>query len=436
MHGQPHPTIISIDPLKPAKGQKGLVNRWHPLTPAFATVKQGEVFKLETIEWTGGQIRNSDDADDIRDVDLTQIHYLTGPVAVEGAEPGDALKVELLNIEYFPQQPWGYTGVFERKDGGLFAEQFETRAAKAIWDFEGIYASSRHIPGVRFAGVTHPGIIGTAPSQELLDTWNKREQSVIDAHPDACPAVALPPEPKNAYVGAKTDLPKELMDKIAREGARTVPGREHGGNCDIKNLSKGSTCWLPVYVPGGNLSIGDLHFSQGDGELSFCGAIEMSGIVTMKCTVLKGGIEKLALTQPIFLPSPIDPLYSQQLTFEGIGVDLHGDGSQKNMCATTAFKQAALNTMAYLLKLGYTIEQAHLLLSAAPVESHLAAIVDVPNACVTMSLPTQIFDRNILPDGMGPDGFEKRDYGQAAIRSDGLRGIDIFAEKEKKKAQK
>ncbi|GAA5873359.1 hypothetical protein JCM1840_000035 [Sporobolomyces johnsonii] len=436
MHGQPHPTIISIDPLKPAKGQKGLMNRWHPSIPAFATVKQGEVFKLETIEWTGGQIRNSDDADDIRDVDLTQIHYLTGPVAVEGAEPGDALKVELLNIEYFPQQPWGYTGVFERKDGGLFAEQFETRAAKAIWDFEGIYASSRHIPGVRFAGVTHPGIIGTAPSQELLDTWNKREQSVIDAHPDACPAVALPPEPKNAYVGAKTDLPKEVMDKIAREGARTVPGREHGGNCDIKNLSKGSTCWLPVYVPGGNLSIGDLHFSQGDGELSFCGAIEMSGIVTMKCTVLKGGIEKLALTQPIFLPSPIDPLYSQQLTFEGIGVDLHGDGSQKNMCATTAFKQAALNTMAYLLKLGYTIEQAHLLLSAAPVESHLAAIVDVPNACVTMSLPTQIFDRNILPDGMGPDGFEKRDYGQAAIRSDGLRGIDIFAEKEKKKAQK
>ncbi|GAA5949930.1 hypothetical protein JCM21900_005527 [Sporobolomyces salmonicolor] len=436
MHGQPHPTIISIDPLKSAKGQKGLMNRWHPDIPAFATVKQGEVFKLETIEWTGGQIRNSDDADDIRDVDLTQIHYLTGPVAVEGAEPGDAIKVELLNIEYFPQQPWGYTGVFERKDGGLFAEQFETRAAKAIWDFEGIYASSRHIPGVRFAGVTHPGIIGTAPSQELLDTWNKREQSVIDAHPDACPAVALPPEPKNAYVGAKTDLPKEVMDKIAREGARTVPGREHGGNCDIKNLSKGSTCWLPVYVPGGNLSIGDLHFSQGDGELSFCGAIEMSGIVTMKCTVLKGGIEKLALTQPIFLPSPIDPLYSQQLTFEGIGVDLHGDGSQKNMCATTAFKQAALNTMAYLLKLGYTIEQAHLLLSAAPVESHLAAIVDVPNACVTMSLPTQIFDRNILPDGMGPDGFEKRDYGQAAIRSDGLRGIDIFAEKEKKKAQK
>ncbi|GAA5852531.1 hypothetical protein JCM8547_002532 [Rhodosporidiobolus lusitaniae] len=427
VYGQQHRTVVSIDPLKPAEGQKGLMNRWHPDIPAFATVKQGEVFRMESQEWTGGQIENTDDADDIANVDLTKIHYLSGPIAVEGAEPGDALLVEILNVEYFPQMPWGYTGVFEEKDGGLFANQFKSKAAKAIWDFEGRYATSRHIPGVRFAGITHPGIIGTAPSQELLDTWNKREQQLIDDHPGASPAVALPPEPKNAYVGQ--DLPKEVMDKIAREGARTIPGREHGGNCDIKNLSIGSKTWLPVYVPGANLSIGDLHFSQGDGELSFCGAIEMSGIVTLKCSVVKNGIQNMALKQPIFLPSPIDPMYSQHLTFEGIGVDLHGDGSQKSMCATTAFKQASLNTMAYLKKLGYTIEQAHLLLSAAPVESHVAAIVDVPNACVTMSLPTQIFDRDILPSGMGPDGFEKRDYGQAAIRSDGQRGIDIFEPK-------
>ncbi|BGP14791.1 hypothetical protein JCM10213_001842 [Rhodosporidiobolus nylandii] len=429
-----HPTLIDVDPLKPAQGQKGLMNRWHPDIPPFCTVKQNQVFKLACHEWTGGQIKNSDDADDITNVDLTQIHYLSGPVAVEGAEPGDALCVELLNIDYFESMPWGYTGVFEEKDGGLFATQFKSRAAKAIWDFEGRFASSRHIPGVRFTGITHPGIIGTAPSQELLDTWNAREQALIDAHPGASPAVALPPEPKGAYVGQ--DLDKETFERIAKEGARTIPGREHGGNCDIKNLSIGSKVWLPVYVPGANLAIGDLHFSQGDGELSFCGAIEMAGIVTLKCSVLKGGVDKLALTQPIFLPSPIDPMYSQQLTFEGIGVDIHGDGSQKSMCATTAFKQAALNTMAYLRKLGYTIEQSHLLLSAAPIESHVGAIVDVPNACVTMSLPTQIFDRNILPSGMGPDGFEQRDYGQAALRSDGARGIDIFAEKEKAKAAK
>lgn len=131
--------------------------------------------------------------------------------------------------------PWGYTGVFEKADGGLFATRFDTKATKAIWDFEGRFTSSRHIPGVRFAGITHPGIIGTLPSQELLDEWNRREQALIDEHPGASPAVALAPEPKNAYVGQ--DVPKEVMEKIAREGARTVPGREHGGNCDSKLLS-------------------------------------------------------------------------------------------------------------------------------------------------------------------------------------------------------
>lgn len=124
--------LIPVDPLKPASSQRGLMNRWHPDIPAFCTVKPGEVFKLGCHEWTGGQIKvrikpirsslphpqlkllfdsqNSDDADDVASVDLTQIHYLTGPVAVEGAEPGDALVVDLLDITYYEEMPWGYTG--------------------------------------------------------------------------------------------------------------------------------------------------------------------------------------------------------------------------------------------------------------------------------------------------------------------------------------
>jgi len=53
--------------------------------------------------------------------------------------------------------------------------------------------------------------------------------------------------------------------------------REHGGNCDIKDLTKGSRVYFPVYVKGAGLSMGDIHFSQGDGEITFCGAIEMAG---------------------------------------------------------------------------------------------------------------------------------------------------------------
>ena len=100
----------------------------------------------------------------------------------------------------------------------------------------GIYASSRHIPGVRFAGICHPGLIGTAPSQELLDTWNKRERGLIDLHADSVPPVAFAPEVKGAYVGQELD--DATREKVYMEGARTIPGREHGGNCDIKNLSR------------------------------------------------------------------------------------------------------------------------------------------------------------------------------------------------------
>jgi len=232
---------------------------------------------------------------------------------------------------------------------------------------------------------------------------------------NSVPPVAFPPEPIGAYVGQK--LPEDVRKKIAQEGARTIPGREHGGNCDIKNLSRGSRCYFPVFVKGANLSVGDLHFSQGDGELSFCGAIEMAGIITFSTSIIKGGVEKFALKQPIFLPSPIDPLYSAKLIFEGISVDYHGDGKQYNMDATVAYKQAALNAIAYLQKIGYTREQAYLLLSAAPIESHVGAVVDSPNACVTLALPLGIFEHDILPK---EEGLTKKDFGQCAIRSDGV----------------
>ncbi|KIP10997.1 hypothetical protein PHLGIDRAFT_28142 [Phlebiopsis gigantea 11061_1 CR5-6] len=412
----PHPTLVKIDPFTVADQQKGIHNRWHPDIPPVATVKPGQTFKIECIDWTGAQIGNNDCSDDIKNVDLTAIHNLSGPIAVEGAEPGDCLVVDILDVTPFEQMPWGYTGIFELENGGgLFAREFNSRACKAIWDFNGVYATSRHIPGVRFAGVSHPGLIGTAPSAELLATWNKREGGLIAEHKDAVPPVAFPPEPKGAYVGQ--DLPDDMREKIYKEGARTVPGREHGGNCDIKNLSRGSRCYFPVFVKGANLSVGDLHFSQGDGEMSFCGAIEMAGIITFSTSIIKGGVEKFGLKQPIFLPSPIDPLYSAKLIFEGISVDYHGDGKQYNMDATVAYKQAALNTITYLMKLGYTREQSYLLLSAAPIESHVGAIVDSPNACVTMALPLGIFEHDILPK---EDGLQKRDFGQCAIRSDGV----------------
>lgn len=75
-------------------------------------------------------------------------------------------------------------------------------------------------------------------------------------------------------------------ERIAAEACRTIPGRENGGNCDIKNLSRGCKVYFPVFIEGANLSMGDMHFSQGDGEVSFCGAIEMSGFLELKYALL------------------------------------------------------------------------------------------------------------------------------------------------------
>jgi formamidase len=90
-------------------------NRWHPDIPMVETVKPGDDFIIECIDWTGGQIANNNDASDVRDVDLTQVHFLSGPVGVEGAEPGDLLVVDILDIGAFDDSQWGFNGFFSKK---------------------------------------------------------------------------------------------------------------------------------------------------------------------------------------------------------------------------------------------------------------------------------------------------------------------------------
>lgn len=154
--------LISVDPKKlPWEQETPLHNRWHPDIPPVAEVQEGEVFRVECVDWTGGQIHNSDSSDDIKNVDLSQVHYLSGPIAIPTAQPGDLLKVELLNLGCLDGDEWGFTGTFAKENGGGFLTDHYPCASKAIWDLDGIYCSSRHIPGVKFAGLIHPGLIGT-----------------------------------------------------------------------------------------------------------------------------------------------------------------------------------------------------------------------------------------------------------------------------------
>ncbi len=390
-------TLIKVDLSKAATTNEKVHNRWHPDIPMACWVKPGDEFILETYDWTGGFIKNNDSADDVRDIDLSTVHYLSGPVGIKGAEPGDLLVVDLLDIGAKDDSQWGFNGFFSKQNGGGFLTDHFPLAQKSIWDFHGMFTSSRHVPGVQYAGLIHPGLIGCLPDQKMLDAWNEREVDFIATQPDRVPPLANPPFAKTAHVGAATG---DVAAKIAAEGARTVPPREHGGNCDIKDLSRGSKIYFPVYVDGAGLSVGDLHFSQGDGEITFCGAIEMAGWVHMRVNLIKGGMAKYGIKNPIFKPSPITPNYKDYLIFEGISVD--EQGKQHYLDVNVAYRQACLNAIEYLKKFGYSGAQAYSILGTAPVQGHISGVVDIPNACATLWLPTEIFDFDINPSAAGP----------------------------------
>jgi acetamidase/formamidase len=210
-----------------------------------------------------------------------------------------------------------------------------------------------------------------------------------------------------------TLTPADLA-KVAREGARTVPARENGGNHDIKNFTRGSRVFYPVHVPGAKLSGGDLHFSQGDGEITFCGAIEMGGFIDFGVDLIKGGMAKYGVsTNPIFLPGRVEPRYSEFISFVGVSVD-HDTNTNYYMNATLAYKRACLNAIEYLKTFGYSGEQAYLLLGSAPIEGRISGIVDIPNACCSLYVPTAIFDFDIRPTAEGP---RRADRGQCAVTS-------------------
>jgi formamidase len=111
-------TLIKVDLSKPPQTQEVLHNRWHPDIPMIAYVRPGDEFRVECVDCTGGQIANDDVANDVRDVDLTKVHYLSGPIGVEGAEPGDLLVVDILDIGVLPESAWGFTGIFAKTLSG------------------------------------------------------------------------------------------------------------------------------------------------------------------------------------------------------------------------------------------------------------------------------------------------------------------------------
>jgi acetamidase/formamidase len=248
------------------------------ITPAV-TIRPGDSVVIETLEASYGHVaRNVRDlAQAGLDPQLTEIiaadaypershperdpsirggHALTGPVAVEGAEPGDTLVVEIIDIA---PASWGYTACSPRAERlGLLNDDLGDldREVHWFWDLRGgSYADFK--PGIRVPFGPHPGVMGVAQAE-----------------------------------------PGQLS---------TIPPRTNGGNMDIRHLQPGATLYLPVLAPGALFSTGDVHFAMGDGEVTGTG-IEMNADVTLRFNLLKGqtipGPQLRTNGQPLSIPGP------------------------------------------------------------------------------------------------------------------------------------
>jgi len=326
---------------------------------------------LETRDAFDGQLTASSTAEDVRRADLGPVHPLTGPVFVEGAEPGDLLEIKIESIEP------GSFGFTAQAPGFGFLRDLYPEPHLVQWQLKGGFAESRDLPGVRIPAAPFMGVIGVAPSRELRETTQAREA--------ACAArggMALPPDPHGAVPTAP---------ELAQHALRTVPPRETAGNLDIKQLVAGTTLLIPVYTKGALFSVGDAHFAQGDGEA--CGtAIEMSATFEAELSVRKGVARERNIRSVQYFrdggPSPGKPMDRYYAT---TGLCIRDDGQNESENATLAARNAYLAMIDYLVhERGFNRQQAYAICSVA-VDLAISELVDVPNVVVSAFLPLDIF---------------------------------------------
>jgi formamidase len=383
-------TLISVDLRRSPEEQSPRPhNRWHPEIPPVAEADPGAVFRIECLDATGGQVLNSDSADDVGDLDLDQMLYASGPVAITGARPGDLLAVDILDIGSLPGAEWGYTAVLNRAaELGSLADPFP-EARKAIWDLNGVLASSRHIEGVRLTGRPHPGLIGCAPSAEQLSRWNDAERAASSAVPRASGG-------EGALLGS---VPEADYERVLGEAASTWETRENGGRLDGREMVPGSRIFLPVFVPGANLSVGDLHFSGGDGQITGFGGVRMAGWIDLRVDVIPDGMRRYEIYEPVIEQRLPPASHCDTLVFQGLAPNAGGRAGESGVRA--AHTQACRNAIRHLQRFGYSGEQAYALLAAAPVWGRITSFAGWSNVCYTLEVPTEIFDFGV---GVESDG--------------------------------
>jgi formamidase len=345
-------------------------NRWHEAIPPILRIEPGDQVVMETRDAFDGQITFSSNAEDVRRADLGPVHPLTGPIYVEGAEPGDLLEVAIQDIRAEA------TAFTVHAPGFGFLRDLYPEPHIIRWELKDGFAQSRDLPGVRIAGAPFMGVIGVAPSRELRESTQAREAALA-----ARGGMALPPDPAGAV---PTD------PDIARHALRTVPPRETAGNLDIKQLVAGSTLLIPVATPGALFSVGDAHFAQGDGEA--CGtAIEMAATFRAQLTLRKGAAKQRNIRSVQYFHDTAAPPTAKRGYYATTGLCIRGDGTNEAEDATLAARNAYLAMIDYLVhERGFDRQQAYSICSVA-VDLSISELVDVPNVLVSAFLPLDIF---------------------------------------------
>ena len=207
-------------------------NRFSAAIEPVLRVPSGAVVEVRTEEASDGQLTPESTAEDVKTLDFDPIHPLTGPVYVEGAEPGDVLAVTLHEIEI---GAYGWSAIVP--GFGFLADEF-TEPYLKLFTLEDGATVARFNDDITIPLKPFPGVMGVAPATD------------------------------------------EMLS--------TIPPRANGGNMDDPNLTEGVTVYFPVFVEGALFSIGDTHAAQGQGEV--CGtAIEAPMRIVYEVNVIKGG---------------------------------------------------------------------------------------------------------------------------------------------------
>ena len=219
----------------------------------------GDTVTVELENASGGQLAVDSSVNAIAALDFSRLNPVTGPIHVEGAEPGDALVVEILDLE---PDTWGWTANIP--GFGLLADRFGDAAFRTSRISGG---SIELFTGMRIPSLPMIGTIGIAPAEY-------GQFSVI-------------------------------------------PPTRYGGNMDIRHVGAGAVLYLPIAVDGALLSLGDGHAAQGDGEV--CGtAIETRSVATIRLTLERDR----HLPAPMLLTDPRSQRSGRAFATTGIGPDL------------------------------------------------------------------------------------------------------------------